>query len=142
MWLQFGGHIEKSENPWQTLVHEIKEESGYDMAQLKILQPKIRLHTLSQAALHPQPVADISHEFDGTPELHYHNDRGYAFVTDQQPSEVVAAGESPLLRTMTAAEIRSLGPNEIPSSTREIGLFILETVLFSHDQVDPGVFQL
>mgnify|MGYP001683399595 FL=1 len=39
MLLQFGGHVELDETPWQAVLREIAEESGYDKNQLKLLQP-------------------------------------------------------------------------------------------------------
>lgn len=31
-WLQFGGHVEPHENPWQAVQREIREESGYELS--------------------------------------------------------------------------------------------------------------
>ena len=38
IWLQPGGHIEHTENPWQALAHELREETGYELSQLRVLQ--------------------------------------------------------------------------------------------------------
>lgn len=43
-YMQFGGHIELDETPWQAVRHELMEESGYDLSDLQILQPMQRLH--------------------------------------------------------------------------------------------------
>lgn len=141
-WLQFGGHIELAETPWQALVHEVQEESGYNLPQLKILQPKNRLKWLSNDVLHPQFVAESTHVFPAAEVLHYHTDRAYAFVTSQLPQNSVADGESQNIKAMTVAEINALDPSDIPSSTREIAVYILETVLSEYEEVDPTVFEL
>src|SRR5437879_1527745 len=60
---QFGGHIELDETPWQAVLHEIKEESGYDAKQLMLLQPKERLKSLGDADQHPVPVCHNTHTF-------------------------------------------------------------------------------
>jgi 8-oxo-dGTP pyrophosphatase MutT (NUDIX family) len=63
-YMQFGGHVELNETPWQTVIHELREESGYDIDQLQILQPKqrlkasaVRLSILSQLAIQPIQLA-------------------------------------------------------------------------------------
>ena len=43
LWIQPGGHVEHTENPWQALAHELHEETGYSIDQLSVLQPWDRL---------------------------------------------------------------------------------------------------
>src|SRR3954465_16018556 len=55
-YMQFGGHIELNENPWQAITHELREEAGYELDELFILQPHQRLMHLSRGAIaHLQP---------------------------------------------------------------------------------------
>ncbi len=54
---QIGGHVELHENPWQAIQHEIKEESGYDITDLMILQPKPIIHDLRGGQLTPIPIS-------------------------------------------------------------------------------------
>ncbi len=71
-YLQFGGHVELDENPWQAIIHEVAEESGYSMDQLRVLQPVSRLRKVNGVAAHPYPVSLLTHKFG---ELdHYHTD--------------------------------------------------------------------
>lgn len=52
--MQPGGHVELHETPWQAVVHEIEEEAGYEISQLKILQPKNYLQKPADATLNPK----------------------------------------------------------------------------------------
>ena len=38
-----GGHVELSETPWAAVSHELQEETGYRLAELDIMQPKLRM---------------------------------------------------------------------------------------------------
>ena len=68
--LQFGGHVELDETPWQAVLREIAEESGYDKNQLRLLQPRYnRLASLPGVKLHPQPIAIHTYPAGGG---HYH----------------------------------------------------------------------
>lgn len=133
-YLQFGGHVEHNEDPWKAITHEVLEESGYNMNQLILLQPRLRLKKVSNAKLHPVPVTLLTHDFPGLD--HYHTDIAYAFITSQSPTSQVADGESNDIRTFTAKEIRNLHQDEIFENVREISLFILESILKEWEQVD------
>lgn len=138
-WLQFGGHVERTENPWQAMTHELAEESGYEMSELKILQPTQRLRRLSGAVLHPQPACSNTHEF---PKLnHFHSDLSYGFVAHGQSSGEVDEGESHALRLFTRRELIGLSDIEIVEDVREIALFIFDECLPSWEQVDCSEFQ-
>lgn len=134
-YMQFGGHIELNETPWQAIVHEVKEESGYDMSQLKLLQPKQRLMHLSGADLHPYPVCINTHSF---PDLnHFHSDIGYAFVVDGPPSVQVSGDESKTFMRITRDELVALPKELIIDNVREIGLFVLDVCLRDWQQITP-----
>ncbi len=105
--LQVGGHIEVTETPWDAIRHEIIEETGYDLDQLKILQPPVRIKSLEGAVLHPQPVVQNTHNFD--PEgQHKHTDISYAFATDSSPINQPASGESTIFRWVDLDDLRTL----------------------------------
>ncbi|MGH7926471.1 MAG: NUDIX domain-containing protein [Candidatus Binatia bacterium] len=100
--LQFGGHIELHENPWQAVAHEIFEESGYALKQLRLLQPPDRIKVLSGAVLHPSPVCYSTHPFNDDLE-HFHTDATFAFVTNEPPQYAISDGESADVRLLTRA---------------------------------------
>jgi 8-oxo-dGTP pyrophosphatase MutT (NUDIX family) len=125
-WLQFGGHVELNESPWQTVCREIREESGYDPAQLQLLQPRVRLQQSENAVVHPQPVALITHQFGNEPGKHFHNDVGFAFVTSKQPANTVGEGETDNMRAFTRAEIVALPKGTIPENVRDTALIVLD----------------
>ena len=138
-WLQFGGHVELNENPWSAVVHEIAEESGYAMRQLKVLQPSMRLTKISDAVLHPYPLTVLTCRFGETD--HYHTDIAYAFVTHELPEEKLGEGESAEIRAFTTAELAAIPRGEIPENVREIGLFTLENCLIEWSRNDTSDFQ-
>lgn len=135
-WMQFGGHVELLETPWQAALHELAEESGYDQAQLQLRQPRLRLRNISDAALHPVAFADITHEFPGID--HKHTDRAYLFTTDQEPINLPGDGESTNVRWITASQFDDLPDSEILPNVREIGLFAFK-LLSSQDWEDVSL---
>ncbi len=134
---QFGGHIELDENPWQAVKHEILEESGYDMSQLKILQPKIRMPSKSVNKQHPVPVSHNTHNFSDD---HFHTDLGYAFTTDQSPRHPVAKDESNEFMLVSRGELEKLEGSTVPGGIKEVGLFIFDKCLTYWEEIDPDVF--
>lgn len=126
VFLQFGGHVELKETPWQAVVHEILEETGYEITQLSLLQPESHIRYLSSVDLHPHPVVALTHPFDDN---HFHTDIAWAFVVDQPPKHAVGEGESSGLQLFNRQELVSLEPGLIPENVREIGLFVLDTCL-------------
>lgn len=137
MLLAIGGHIELDETPWQALQYELAEESGYRLGQLTLLQPRQRIKTLSDATLHPYPIAINTHSITPT---HKHTDIAYAFVTTQDPVDDVAAGESPDLRWLTKAEVNSLLSSEIYCNTRESYNFVLDECLSGWEHVPTDAY--
>lgn len=138
VWLQFGGHVEHTEQPWAAIAHELAEESGYALRQLNVLQPPQHLNPLSNAVLHPVDVCINTHrvgELD-----HYHTDISYAFTTDQLPQAKPQEGESATIKALTRSELLSLAQGEIPESTREIALYIFDQLLPSWKAVKATEF--
>lgn len=101
--LQMGGHIEIDETPWQTMAHELREESGYELSQLQVLQPDAEPVVAAGAVLHPVPVLMNTHRFSDT---HYHSDLAYAFTTTELPAHEPAKGEATDLRWLSLAALK------------------------------------
>lgn len=137
--LQFGGHVELHETPWQTVAHELLEESGYELAQLQVLQPKDRIKNVSDTRLHPVPITLNTHNF-GNGVDHYHTDIGFALVTDQAPKHQPAEGESKKFKLMTANEISELPKNLIAENVQASCLFALGTCLPKWEKIPATSF--
>ncbi len=135
VYLQFGGHIELDENPWQALTHELLEESGYGLDQLEILQPKIRMKNTEEASQHPVPISYNTHRFNDD---HLHIDVSYAFVTHEEPGHAVAEDESGEMELFTRAEISKLTSKDTFDNLKKICEFIFDEVLPNWEQV-PAV---
>jgi len=139
--LQPGGHIELNETPWQAICHEITEETGYKLDQLKILQPKLRIKNIGNAVLHPQAFAHNTHAF-GNDGVHKHTDLSYAFTTQEEPSGKPGEGESVNLRWVNLEELKSLESNQIFDNVRKIGEFVLTQILKNWEQVELSEFEM
>lgn len=139
MLLPIGGHVELHETPWQAVAREMKEESGYLLSQVKVLQPNQRIQSLSDIIIHPQPVAltdqDVTKE-------HFHTDMAFAFTVHGDPQGNVDEEESTDLRWLTKAELDKLMVAEIFPNTREIYNFIFDTCLSSWEAVAPDKFEI
>ena len=141
-YVQFGGHVELNENPWQAVAHELKEESGYDIADLKVLQPADRLSRLSGTILHPQPVCVNTHDFPGMGYKHSHIDVLFGFVADREPKSAVGEGESAEIVLFTKQELIDVPADQIIENVREIGLHILDVCYPNWEQIATSDFIL
>lgn len=101
--LQIGGHIELNETPWQTIAHELREEGGYTLEELQVLQPDDQLIPAPGAVQHPVPVIMNTHKVPGE---HFHSDMCFAFIADVAPANKPLEGESEDLRWLTLAELK------------------------------------
>lgn len=137
--LPVGGHIELNETPWQAIAHELLEESGYRLSDLKILQPKNRIESLYDVVVHPYPVVMNTHEVMPG---HYHSDTAYAFIANSEPQVKVGDGESADLRWLTRSELDQLDEPDIFLNTKEIYNFVLDECLKNWDQVETSAFNL
>jgi len=132
--MQFGGHVELNENPWEAITHELREESGYDMSQLQLLQPPSMLEKLSEAVLHPYPVSYWTHHFEDID--HYHTDTSFAFVTSQAPKYPVSEGESSDIRAFSAEDLEKMAKDKLSQLSLETALYIFNSCLNSWKRVD------
>ena len=101
--LQVGGHVELSETPWQAIAHEIAEECGYTLAELKILQPLPKPLDVPNNINHPTPFMLNTHKFADSD--HYHSDSAFAFTALLAPSKKPNASESQDLRWLSLSEL-------------------------------------
>lgn len=139
-WMQFGGHIELDETPWQTLVHEIHEESGYGIEQLQILQPRERIkHLDGDTVLHPVPISHITVPFVIVPG-HMHTDIAYAFIAREQPQGQPDENEATELKLFSRSELLELTPENTFEDIVQIALFALDTCLANWEAVDITTF--
>jgi 8-oxo-dGTP diphosphatase len=138
--LPVGGHVELNENPWQAVVHEIGEESGYTLEELTILQPISRLKSMPDIIVHPYPVVLNTHQIAGLD--HYHTDTIYSFVAHSLPKHTMEEGESLDLRWLSHTELTALDPTLLYPSTLKIYDFIFDTVLTDWEEVPTSEFEL
>ena len=126
--LQPGGHVELNENPWQAIIHELREETGYDVHQLKVLQsaPNVPQNLDVSALFLPLPVIITSHQFADL--NHFHDDLAFAFLTTELPKAREDENESHEFHWLSLAEISALNGNddEIIPNVREIAQYVLE----------------
>ena len=134
-----GGHVELNETPWQAVLHEVLEESGYMVEQLQVLQPVLRLKSLAGAVLHPVPVVLNTHKVDVAGN-HKHSDIEFAFIVQTNPAQGPAEGESRDLRWLSLAELNDLSQDEIFSDVREVCQFVLTDILPNWETVPATEF--
>lgn len=137
IWLQFGGHIELNETPWQAIAHELKEETGYDMPQLKILQPHQRLRKATGSSVHPVPLSYLTHPFGDID--HYHTDVAFAFVANEPPAHSVGKNEVSDFIYVGRSELDN---QNIHEGIREIALFLFDEALPDWEAVNTNEFIL
>lgn len=124
--LQIGGHLELDETPWQSLVHEVREEAGYSMSELQLLQPTADTPHPEKPIVHPVPFASNTHYVGSG---HYHSDLAYAFIASDLPNASVAKGESADLRWETVVGLQhEVKAGKANADTTAIYEFLLQIV--------------
>lgn len=105
--LAVGGHIELDETPWAAMAHELREEAGYTLHDLDVLQPYNTVLDQHRVTVHPLPFCMNTHEIPADDE-HWHSDISYLFVARDEPQYELAEGESTDLRWLTRDEVAEL----------------------------------
>ena len=132
--MMFGGHIERDETPWAAVLRELVEESGYHPSQVRVLQPRVRMRQVTDAAAHPVPVMSSTACTSAEP-AHFHTDLLYALVTDEEPVGAPDAGESTDIGVVTRSELDRIPDEDIVEMWREAGRFILDEILDAWEPV-------
>ena len=138
VFMQFGGHIELHETPWQAMKHELLEETGYEFDQLELLQPKERLKSIDRSTLHPQPFVHSTHHITDD---HMHTDLGYVFVATQEPKHPVASGESKNMRLFTLEQMKALPEKDMFPDNRSICEYALTVCLQKWERISPSSYE-
>ena len=129
VFMQFGGHIELDEHPWGSIIRELREEAGYDLDQLQVLQPKNSMTRLNDVILLPQPLCIFSATYGDQKPNHFHDDISWAFVTRESPRHVPDNRESEDIVLLDRAQLLALKRNDVWEDVVEIALFIFDTAL-------------
>jgi 8-oxo-dGTP pyrophosphatase MutT (NUDIX family) len=135
--MQFGGHVELTENPWQAICREIREESGFSMEQLSVLQPSGPRPRDIDMRVWPQPMMSNTHALE---QNHFHDDLSYAFVTTQRPADTVDGIESTTFELLSESEIAALGADQAAANTQEMTRYLFEYILGSWKPVAYSEF--
>lgn len=106
--MQIGGHIELNETPWAAIAHELEEESGYQLSELKVVQYTADRVVDANNVSHPTPFLMNTHNVGNE---HYHSDLCFGFVALGLPAQNMADGESADLRWLTLSELREAAKN-------------------------------
>ena len=102
--MQIGGHIELTETPWQSLAHELEEESGYSLDELQVVQHTADRVMEVASINHPTPFCVNTHSVGNG---HFHSDLCYGFVANAPAKNAPAEGESADIRWLTIAEMEA-----------------------------------
>ena len=103
--MQAGGHIELNETPWQTVGHEVPEETGFTLSELKVAQHTAEIIRGDPNIYHPTPFVVNTHNVGNN---HYHSALCYGFVAEGPARNAVADGESADQRWLSLSQLRAL----------------------------------
>ncbi|HRJ90872.1 MAG TPA: NUDIX domain-containing protein [Candidatus Saccharibacteria bacterium] len=137
--MQIGGHIELNETPWQTMAHEIEEESGYKLSELTLLQFTKDEVVDTGNVLHPTPFSMNTHNVGND---HFHSDSCYGFVASSLPQGTMGSDESSDIRWLSLSELEEAAKSgEALEDVYEIYKFLLAH-LNSYVRVEATHFSL
>lgn len=124
--MQPGGHVERTEDPWAAVAHELREESGYDLDQLLLLQPAHRIERAEGIAVLPTPLCVDVHPITDD---HAHTDIVYAFVATTDPAAAPGEDESQELRWLPVDELEGpRAPADLAPGLAEVTLYAIESM--------------
>lgn len=136
-YMQFGGHVELNETPMQAVIHELREESGYDADQLSVLQPKGSMTKSDDMVVHPIPAVYNTHALLNE---HFHIGSYYALVTDQPPAHDPEEGESTDIKLFTRQELVDMPDEQVMANARESALFMFDHILKAWEPIPLDQF--
>lgn len=139
MLLPVGGHIELDETPWGAIAHELEEESGYRLADVETMQPKLRIPQYQDIIVHPQPLLMNTHVFS---EGHYHSDTSYLFLVHGNPTQALGQNESLDIRWLTRRDLEQLPKDLIYDNIRDIYLQAMNVYLSEWEPVPATTFKI
>lgn len=140
--MQTGGHIELTETPWQAVEHELREETGYSLSELLVLQPDMETPIRQGAVTHPIPFCMNTHTAGPG---HYHSDACYAFVAVAEARQAPVAGESQDIRWLSLHEMEHIEQDEsetILGDVIDIYRSVIERGVETYKQVPADTFSL
>lgn len=138
--MQIGGHVELDETPWTAIKREIKEESGYDISQLLLLQPEHGLTDLGDISVaHPQPFLFATYPYGA--QDHFHTDLSFIFLADTEPHHSLGENESAEIGFFTRQDIATLPPEQITPNVRTTALYVFDTLLDTWEPINPSKFR-
>jgi 8-oxo-dGTP diphosphatase len=124
--MQPGGHVERTEDPWAAVAHELREESGYELEQLLLLQPIHRIDHAPGIAVLPTPLCVDVHPIGAD---HFHTDLVYAFVADSDPAGLPGEGESQELHWLPVDALEGPdGPADLAPGLAEVARYASDSM--------------
>ena len=121
-----GGHVELTERPYDAVLREIEEETGYQKDQLFNLErARNGRLTIMLNAPDPQPFYVNTHQVQENP-THYHTDLSYVFFVNEEPRVKPILGESLEFYWMTRQMIMSTP--KIPRNVRGVVYYVLDSI--------------
>jgi 8-oxo-dGTP pyrophosphatase MutT (NUDIX family) len=131
LWLPFGGHIEENEDPVQTVLREVEEESGI-AAELIEIRPPFPFEEPRQLV---PPVAVLLERATDGRQWHEHIDLIY-FCRPRAGIDNIAVERDPTLRWLTEDDLRADMPiapalgepaERVPLDVRTLALEAIRT---------------
>lgn len=124
--MQPGGHVERTEDPWAAVAHELREESGYDLEQLLLLQPAHRIERAEGVAVLPTPLVVDVHPITDD---HAHTDIVYAFVATTGPAGAPGEDESQELHWLPVDSLAGPdAPADLAPGLAEVALYAIDAM--------------
>lgn len=122
--IQPGGHVELTENPFQAVIREIEEETGYFRSQLHPMERNTRTGSLGFVSTNdPQPFYMNTHQIQDDP-IHFHTDLSYVFFVTEEPKGTPLEGES--TEFYWFEQDRIPWDERIPHNVRKIAFLVFE----------------
>ncbi len=137
-YIQPGGHVELHESPWQAVLHEIEEETGYELNQLTVLQPIDSMESIEgDSILHPMPAFFNTHL---ATDDHFHSDTMFIFIAMNKPFNVPAEGESQDLLWVDRKGLLDMSEAELFLDTRQMLLHAFDNYIQHWRVLDLSLF--